>query len=287
MDYISTRFHIIPPEEWACDLLAAIAAEEGYDGFEYTDTGMTGYIATALHSAEADQRIAEALQEAGVAVVCEAAPVPDANWNATWEAEGFPPIVIDDALIVVDERHQPAADVTDHYPLCISIRATQAFGTATHATTQMMLRALLQQRTNGVTVVDCGTGTGILAIAAAKRGAQRVVAYDIDKWSVDSTTYNADHNDVVLDIRHGDIRVVADMDGTADIVLANINRNVLVGDMAAYAAMLKLSGVLLLSGFLADDVPTITASAQQAGLHITQQCENNGWMLLKAEKAGN
>ncbi len=280
MQYIRTHFALTPPEEWACELLSAFAAEEGYEGFEYTATGMTGYIDAAQHSSEADERIAAVMHEAGVEIATTSEPLPDTNWNATWEETGFPPIVIDGQCIVVDERHQPDPDVTAAFPLCVSIRATQAFGTATHATTQMMLRTLLQQHTDGATVVDCGTGTGLLAIVAAKQGAQRIVAYDIDKWSVDSAAHNAEANGVHLDIRHGDISIVSDMMGTADIVLANINRNVLLGDMAAFAALLKPDGVLQLSGFLADDVSHIVQAAADNGMRATDETHTDEWTAM-------
>lgn len=287
MNYLRTVFRVTPCEEWAIECIAALAEEVGYEGFEYTEFGLIGYIPEELFQEDRPQQVAEGLPNDNIHIEHTTTPLPDINWNTTWENAGFEPITIDGQCIVIDERHPIAPEQTAQYPIRITIRATQSFGTGTHATTQLMLRQLMGIDLHRQMVVDCGCGTGILAIAAAMKGANHVIAFDIDHWSTECTQYNAEANHAELDIRLGDISVVKDITHTADIVLANINRNILLTDMPHYARLCKEEGTVLLSGILIDDAPVVLRRAEEEGLTLIRRYEHEGWLLLHLRKQKN
>lgn len=284
MQYIRTHFRIDLCEEWRCELLSAIASGHGYEGFEYTTDGITGYIPAPLYEEGVVDTILSSLPMEDCSISHSSGPLADINWNAAWEEHGFEPIVVSEECIVVDARHLPEPDIMCRYPVCISIRATQSFGTGTHATTQMMLRKLMKADLNGKCVIDCGCGTGILAIAAVLRGAQRAIAFDIDAWSTDTTRHNARINGVEIDIRQGGCEMIKSDTGTADMLVANINRNIIINDLACYAAAVGDGGTLLLSGFLKEDEPIIARHARKAGLQPVETVQESDWILMQLVK---
>ena len=166
-------------------------------------------------------------------------------------------------------------------PLRIGIEAQMAFGTGTHETTRLMVAQLLDAQLSGKRVLDCGCGTGILGIAASKLGAEEVVAYDIDEWSVENTRHNAALNGVEnLQVLHGDSRVLSHVSGVFDVVVANINRNILLADLPHFADVLSSTGTLLLSGFYQEDAPLLVAEAERNGLQLLHKAGENGWACL-------
>ena len=201
----------------------------------------------------------------------------DRDWNEQWEQEGFEPIVISENLIIHDGRHLP-----DSTPdIAIEIDAKLAFGTGTHETTRMICSTLLELQPKG-RVLDCGTGTGILSICALKLGAQEAIGYDIDEWSVD----NARHNAVINQIDNrftsllGDASILNKVEGTFDLVMANINRNILLNDMPQFVSKMNADATLILSGFYTDDCQTLIEKAQTLGLTLQQQKEDQQWACL-------
>ena len=164
----------------------------------------------------------------------------------------------------------------------IEIHARQAFGTGTHETTQMMVATLAAMELEGKRVLDCGTGTGILAIVALKGGAREAVGYDIDEWSTANARHNATLNgvDERMKVLLGDVSVLNEVEGSFDVVLANINRNILLADMPAMALKLTPGGTLALSGFLTADVSLLLAKAGELGLTLTAKKNEAEWVCL-------
>ena len=281
MKYFEADFVISPLSPDAADLLAAIAGEAGFESFEETPTGLKGYVQQQLFDQDALQTALAEFPFDNVAITYTIREAEDRDWNEQWEQEGFDPIVLP-GLIIHDGRHLPDSSLfTFHSSLLIEIDAHQAFGTGTHETTRMVCSALLEHMgtvpsvsrshsdriTGGLSpcvrppqrVLDCGTGTGILSICALKLGAKEAIGYDIDEWSVDNARHNAVINRV--DDRFtsllGDATILNKVEGTFDLVLANINRNILLADMPAFKQKMAPGATLILSGFYTADCPML------------------------------
>ena len=256
MKYYEVTFTLNPYSTDACDVLAALAGEVGFETFMETETGLTGYVQQALFDASALQEALTDFPFEGVSIDYDVHEAEDKDWNEQWEQEGFEPIVVKrkeerkerkeesgkrkeicPAIVIHDGRHLP--EVIPEEAITIEIDAKLAFGTGTHETTRMVCSALLSYLFPLSTfhfplrVLDCGTGTGILAICALKLGAKEAIGYDIDEWSVDNARHNAVINQV--DDRFtsllGDVSILKQVEGTFDLVMANINRNILLADM--------------------------------------------------------
>lgn len=272
-----------PTMELTRELVAALSAEAGFESFEDSDDGLKGYVQKeAFDEASLRQALADMPME-GVNVSYTVSDVPDENWNATWEEEGFDPIVVDNRCVIHDTRH--AAPVTPQSPtpiLDITIDARQAFGTGNHETTRMIVSRLLRQHLEGKRVLDCGCGTGILSIVAAKCGAKDVVAYDIDEWSADNTRHNAELNGVTnIDVLQGDVNVLSHVSGVFDVVLANINRNILLADLPKMKEVMAHGASIILSGFYVADGMSIAEKAGQLGMRLTMSSSENDWCMLE------
>ena len=283
MKYFEVDFRITCPEESmmqdARDLLAAMAGEAGFETFEETATGLKGYVQQSLFD---NTLLDETLKEfpfEDVTISYEVNEADNQDWNATWEAEGFEPIVVEDGRLVVhDGRHLPETPAE----ISIEIDAKLAFGTGNHETTRMMLSALLGLD-QPQKVLDCGTGTGILAIAALKLGAAKAVGYDIDEWSVDNARHNAVIN--LVDERFtsllGDATILDTLDETFDLVMANINRNILLNDLPRFVQKMHKGSTLLLSGFYEEDCKLLVEKCEGLGLKLTGSRRENGWACLQ------
>lgn len=270
MNYLQYHFKIDPATEAAADVLAALLADAGFESFEPTDDGLTAYVQTALLNTEALKQAIDFFPLPDTTISYTSAEAPNQNWNAQWEREvGFDPILVGRRFVVLDDRHTTP----------IRIRPEQAFGSGSHATTRMILEWLSNVNIEGCTVIDAGCGTGILGIAAMLSGAEQVFAYDIDEWSVRNAQTNATLNGVTLDVRHGDASVLACLP-QADLILANINRNILLADMHAFVSRLKPSGTLVLSGFMAEDIPLLTEAAGAEGLILAHTANSDLWQML-------
>lgn len=272
----------------AREITAAIAGECGYETFLDTDSGVDGYVQVDFYDEPA---IREALAEFpmdDVTVTFETEEVEDKDWNETWEQEeGFAPINIDDRLVIYDVLHPsdntPTPNTQHPAPITIGIEARNAFGTGTHETTQMIVGALLDMDIKGKRVLDCGCGTGILAITALKCGAADAVAYDIDEWSADNTRHNAEINGVAdrIEVFEGNAHVLSHISGVFDVVLANINRNILLNDMPSFREVMAHGGTLILSGFYEEDVPLLVEKAESLGLSLKEKKEEGEWRMLE------
>lgn len=263
----------------ARELLSAAACEAGFEAFEDTDDGLLGYVQRPMYDKEAlDAAIADYMPE-GAAVSYAVEEVPDQNWNQGWEDEGFEPIGVSDNLVIYDAKHTDREMFAgDDGVMRIFIEARNAFGTGTHQTTRMILRRLLAMDVQGKSVLDCGCGTGILGITASRLGANPVLGYDIDEWSADNAQHNAALNGVEnMSVMLGDASVLDNVAECFDVVIANINRNILIADMSAFRAHMKQGAQLILSGFYEADVPMIEAAAKEHGLSFCDVVTDEEW----------
>jgi len=297
MKYFEVEFTLTPCSQVAQDLLSALAGEAGFETFEETATGLLGYVQQSLLDEAALKQTIDGFPLENTSITYKVREAEDRDWNEQWEQEGFEPIVIrgerkevrgekeevrDITLVIHDGRHLPNDLSTVNCQLSIEIDAHLAFGTGTHETTQMICEALLDMNLKGKRVLDCGCGTGILGICALKLGAERCLAYDIDEWSVDNTRHNAVINQVDdwLTVLHGDSSLLDTMNDSFDVVVANINRNILLQDMKRIVSMMTPQGILILSGFYEEDCALLIEKAQSFGLRLLQSKKKEEWRCL-------
>lgn len=207
-------------------------------------------------------------------------PIATQNWNAVWESD-FPPVEVEGRLLIRAPFHAPAPDGV----MEVVLTPHNSFGTGHHATTWMMTRALLDLPLAGRRGLDLGSGTGVLAIVAAKCGAMHVDAADIDDWCEASCRENAAMNGVADRVNPilGDIHAI-DRPQPYDFILENINRNILLEALPTTARLLAPDGVLLMSGFLEEDVAVLRTAAEEHGLRHTATCVRDGWVMLQFRK---
>ena len=288
MKYYEVTFTLSPYSSDACDVLAALAGEVGFETFMEMEDGLTGYVQQALFNEQTLKETIEDFPFDGISINYNVREAEDKDWNEQWEQEGFEPIEVrrkmEDGrgIIIHDGRHLPV-NITDQ-DITIEIDAKLAFGTGTHETTRMICSTLLDLFGNlsPLKVLDCGTGTGILAICALKLGASEAVGYDIDEWSADNARHNAVINRV--DDRFtsllGDVNILKEVEGSFDLVMANINRNILLADMPMMHEKMAPGAQLILSGFYTADIPMLTEKAQSLGMKLVAQEEDNDWACV-------
>ena len=285
MKYLSTTFKIECPSSdllQPCrELLADSCGEVGYESFMDSDDGIIGYIQQENYSEPHVRELIASFPIAGVTITYNTEEIPDQDWNETWEAEGFEPIVVDGKVTIYDAHHVEDAEQFSS-PIQIGIQARNAFGTGNHETTRMIVSTLLELPLTGRRVLDCRCGTGILGITAVKCGAASVVAYDIDEFSSDNARHNAVLNGVgeQIDVLLGNANVLSHVEGIFDVVLANINRNVLLQDMEAFHNVMASGASLVLSGFYTEDAPMLLQKAETLGLHEVSRKVDNNWCCL-------
>lgn len=273
-----TRLQVVCDAQFA-EILMAETAEAGFDTFMETEKGFEAY----AEENTVDATLLGAIQEKYKHVqplIFFQDKVKKQNWNEEWE-KNVEPIFVADQCLVRAEFHK----IPQKYPYEIIITPKMSFGTGHHQTTHLMLKAQLVIDHQSKRVMDAGCGTAILSVMASKRGATSVDAFDIDEWSVINGKENAELNHCTnISIRQGKI---SDMNftGTFDIILANINKNVLLSEMNEYSRYLGAGGQLLLSGFYVADIPDLTARASSFGLTETARDERETWASLLLKKA--
>lgn len=268
----------LEPLQPATDIFIAALGELGFESFEETPTGLNAYI---REEAWEEQALAELpyWSSSEWEASYETAQVAQENWNARWEAD-YHPIRVGDRCIVRAPFHPDPPEGTD-YDLVISPK--MSFGTGHHQTTWLMLHYLLDMDLGGKPVLDMGSGTGVLAILAARRGARPVLAVDIDPWSAENCRENAARNGVPeIEAVLGDVRAIAGRE--FDCILANINKNILLEDLPGYATSLRDGGELLLSGFYRADLPDICEAAARQGLEFKDFRERENWVAARFGK---
>lgn len=280
-DYYRVRIDVCPCSEDVTDVMAALLAEVDYESFEPDTEGLTAYVRAADFDEDRLAEALEALPFEGHTVSMSHEFVEGRDWNAEWERNYFKPIVIDGQLAIHSSFH------TD-IPECrydIVIDPKMAFGTGHHATTSQVTRALLSMALEGKSLIDMGTGTGILAILSRMRGAGPVTAIEIDEFAVVNARENVALNGCP-DIRviHGDASSLADV-APADVFVANINRNIITGDMHRYVKALRVGGTMLLSGFYERDIEVIMEVARPLGLEYVSHTVESEWSCLRLRRA--
>ena len=289
MKYYEVDFTMQPCTQDAQDILSALAGEAGFETFEETATGLKGYVQQALFDEDVLQQVLEGFPFENVALSYSIQEAEDKDWNEQWEQEGFEPINLPlppskgkGNLIIHDGRHLPSDISHQSSDIMIEIDAHLAFGTGTHETTRMICSTLLEMELAGTRVLDCGCGTGILGICALKLGADGVVGYDIDEWSADNTRHNAVINrvDDRLTALCGDANVLSGFSAEFNVVLANINRNILLNDMERFRSVMAPHAQLVLSGFYKNDCALLESKAQSFGLSLKATRSDGDWACL-------
>lgn len=269
--YLEFKFEIEPVQP-AADILAAQLGELGFESFVEAEDGLLAYIDKADYKEGMLNTIG--ILKGDTKITFSQKAIPQQNWNAKWEAD-FHPIEVDERCRVRAPFH-PASGV----PFEILIEPKMSFGTGHHETTHMMIRLLLEEEVGGKKVLDMGCGTGVLAILASMKGASPVDAVDIDLWSFENAQENVrlNHQDDIR-VMQGDASILTGKQ--YDLVLANINKNILMQDIPVYAQTLVKDGVLMLSGFYQEDLDEISERCRDFNLIYQKSEVKNNWVSAK------
>lgn len=271
MEYTKVTCTLSPDNEISRDLLMAELGNVGFESFVETEETVEAYIPSRDFTSEL--LTSENLQNNDFfRFQYTTEVIADQNWNEVWEQNYFEPLLIEDQCMIRAPFHEayPAA------PFEIIISPRMAFGTGNHETTHMMIKAMLEMDLKGKNVLDMGCGSGILSIFSAMKGAKEITAIDIDEWSYSNTIENAalNHVDNIL-VRLGDASLLTDQ--RFNVILANIQRNILLQDMDAYRKVLSQGGFLLMSGFYIADLEAIEVKATSLGLKLNRTYERSNW----------
>lgn len=280
-EYIEVSIKITPFSEENAEIVTAEVSELPFESFSNEDPFLKCYIQKDLYDAQALKLYLSGLEGYGFEIEHSANLIPATNWNAVWESQ-FSPIVVDNLCTIKASFHEGLKRTRFN----ITIDPKMAFGTGHHQTTYMMCRALLQNEdaVRGKVVMDMGCGTAVLAILAAKMKASKVYGIDIDAVAAISAYDNARLNRVGTKIETycGDASLL--QRNTYDVLLANINRNILLQDIPTYSHCIRRNGLLFVSGFYVDDMPMIIGTAMHAGLEYVSHDSIDNWCCIKFRK---
>lgn len=267
VNYILVIFEDIQPEQQ--ELVIANLSEAGYEGFEEHKTELKAFIVETDFDASLLKELAF---KYNLNYIIQT--IPAQNWNAVWESN-FQPVIVDDFVAVRADFHEPVANAEHE----IIITPKMSFGTGHHATTIMMIQQMRGIDFKNKTVLDFGTGTGVLAILAEKLGAKEIVAIDIDDWSIENSKENSSRNNCshIQIIKAGS----AALHRPFDIILANINKNIILDNLSVLAEQLMPGGTVLVSGLLKEDEADILNAGKMLMLTITAKAERDNWLCLK------
>jgi ribosomal protein L11 methyltransferase len=272
-----TRLQVICENAFT-ELLMAEIAEAGFDAFMETDKGFEAYAEQENYDKDKLQEIKDRYTPQ-TSLVFYQDRIQKQNWNEMWE-KSYEPIIVDDRCLIRAEFHQ----LDKKYPYEITITPKMSFGTGHHQTTYLMVKSQMDMDHTGKRVMDAGCGTAILSIMAAKLGAAEVEAFDIDEWSVVNGRENMDVNNTPqIHLQQGKLSELS-ITGNFDIVLANINKNVLLAEIGLYEKYLKPEGLLLLSGFYTKDIPDLLHEAAQYNFEEVRRDERETWASLLLRK---
>ncbi|WP_287677076.1 50S ribosomal protein L11 methyltransferase [Bacteroides sp.] len=277
MKYFEVTFSVNPCNETATDILSALIAETGFESFVECEGGMQAYVQQSLFDEDALKSIITDFPVPETEITYTITEPEDKDWNEEWEKNFFQPIVIDNRCVIHSTFHKdyPKAEYD------IVINPQMAFGTGHHETTSSILGELLDADLKGKSVLDMGCGTSILAILASMRGADPVTAIDIDDWCVNNSRDNIALNNINnITVELGDASL---LEGRKpfDVIIANINRNILLNDMAAYTACMHKGSEIYMSGFYVQDIDAIRSKGESLGLKFVHYREKNNWAAVK------
>lgn len=277
MKYLEFIFRTTPCTETVNDVLSAVLADAGFESFLERPDGIAAYIQADLYKEENLQQAIADYPLPGTDITYSYTEAEEKDWNEEWEKNFFQPIVIGDRCVIHSTFHHdvPQAEYD------IVINPQMAFGTGHHETTSLIIGELLNTDLQGKNVLDMGCGTSILAILARMRGAKSCTAVDIDDWCVRNSQENIALNHLDnIEVYQGDASSLAEK-GPFDVIIANINRNILLQDMHHYVARMTAGAMLLISGFYTEDIPALRAEAERLGLQYDGQQEKNRWATVK------
>ena len=281
-EYIEVSVKITPYSDENAEIVTAEVSELPFESFSGEDPFLKCYIQKELYDAQALKVVLSGLEGMGFDIEWSSTLMPVVNWNAEWESQ-FSPIIVDGKCTIKASFHKDLKRTRYN----IIIDPKMAFGTGHHQTTYMMCRALLEneEAVRGKVVMDMGCGTAVLAILAAKMKAARVYGIDIDAVAAISAYDNARLNRVgkVVETWCGDASLL--QRNSYDMLLANINRNILLQDMQTYAGCLRRDGLLFVSGFYVEDMPMLIGAATAAGLEYVSHDSIDNWCCIKFHKA--
>jgi ribosomal protein L11 methyltransferase len=268
--YIEVKFTC--SEEFKEILIAELYAL-GFDSMMETETGLDAYVIIEDFDLPILEELTARYSEANISFVTS--EFENKNWNAEWE-KNYAPIIVEDKCLVRATFHENLGD----YQYEIIITPKMSFGTGHHATTYLMIKHQMSINHQNKRVLDAGCGTAILAVMAEKLGAKEVLAYDIDEWSIENAPENVALNDSKnITVQGGTIRSIK-IDGTFDIILANINKNVLLDELEDYSKFIVDNGYVILSGFYIEDNDDVIAKANEAGLYLESKSDKDNWSSL-------
>ncbi|MBD0824411.1 50S ribosomal protein L11 methyltransferase [Aestuariibaculum marinum] len=270
--YIGYEFTVTPLQP-AVEILIAELGFAGFESFVETETGVTAYIQKEEWNAEILNDV-QILNSDEFKIDYTFNEIEQTNWNEEWE-KNFNPIVVDDVCSVRAPFHENPNTKYD-----IIIEPKMSFGTGHHETTHMMIQHILKNDFTNKSVLDMGCGTGVLAILTEMKGAKPIDAVDYDNWCYVNSLENVERNNCEhITVIEGDASV---LEGKKyDVIIANINRNILLQDMATYVSCLNENGTLFLSGFYNDDIPVIQEACEKLLLKFVEKFERNQWVALK------
>jgi ribosomal protein L11 methyltransferase len=270
--YIGYHF-TIEPKELGSEILTAELGEKAFESFIETETGISAFVQKDLWDNSILDGIA-ILESEEFKITYSFEEIDQVNWNEEWE-KNFEAIDVDGNCHVRAPFH-PKTDAE----FDIIIEPKMSFGTGHHETTHMMIQHLLEMDVSGMKTLDMGCGTAILAILAEMKGAQPIDAIDIDNWCYLNSIENAERNNCKhITVYEGDAALLKDQ--KYDLIIANINRNILLNDMQSYVACLNKKGTILFSGFYEQDIPAIDACCSERGLTYVKKFQRNNWVSLK------
>ena len=277
MKYFEFTFDTNPCTETVNDVLAAVLGDAGFESFIEREVCLSAYIQQSLCNEEVIKNALNEFPLPDTEITYNYVEAEDKNWNEEWEKNFFQPIVIGNRCVIHSTFHHdvPKAEYD------IVINPQMAFGTGHHETTSLIISELLNSELEGKSLLDMGCGTSILAILARMRGATPCTAIDIDEWCVRNSIENIELNKVTdIDVELGDAGTLQGK-GPFDVVIANINRNILLNDMKQYVACMHPGSELYMSGFYVDDIPVIREEAERNGLNFIHHQEKNHWAAVK------
>ncbi|MFY0603222.1 MAG: 50S ribosomal protein L11 methyltransferase [Flavobacteriaceae bacterium] len=270
--YIEYNF-VVTPKEFGTEILIAQLGFVGFESFVETEIGVTAYIQKEEWNSEILEDVF-VLNSEEFSISYDFKEVEQTNWNAEWE-KNFEPIQVDEKVSIRAPFHK-----NPNLEYDIVIEPKMSFGTGHHETTHMMVQHLLQLDLQNKKVLDMGCGTGILAVFAEMKGAKPIDAIDIDNWCYENSIENVSRNHCKhISVFEGDSSLLKNK--KYQVIIANINRNILLSDMKIYTDCLEPKGILLLSGFYKEDISTIDKEVSKYGLSPVDQIDRNNWVALK------
>lgn len=280
MKYTAVHLHFDTSKNYLSDILASHLGEIEFDSFVESETGLDAYIPSSKFDLSLlTNHLSEFLFDENIEFTFD--EPEEKNWNEEWEKYFFEPIIVSDLCVIHSSFHKT-------YPSCkydITIDPKMSFGTGHHETTSLMLEEILKMNLTDKKLLDMGCGTSVLAILAEKCGATDITAIDIDDWCTENSLENIQLNNAKhIEVLLGGAELLSDLQ--FDIVLANINRNILLADMKVYVSTLQANGELYISGFYTEDIPILEQKANELGLKTVYSKSKNNWALVKFAHQG-